>query len=113
MLPKKYKLPRNDFKKILNKGKVFHTESFVLSFIIKSEIQGPQIGVIASLKVSKLATARNRAKRALKAAILNKVDDIRSEAQIILIAKKRILEKEYKSVEEDLMTTLERAKLLK
>lgn len=113
MLPKKHRLSRQEFKEVLSKGRSLHTESFVFSYNIKSGIECPQIGVIASLKVSKKATARNRAKRILKAAILEQIDNIQPEAQIILIAKQRVLNEKYKSLREELATALEKTSLLK
>ena len=74
-----------------------------------------KIGFVVGLKVNKGAVKRNRLKRQMREAValLLKEEKIKNGYMVAVIAKKEMLEKEYKEIEKEIIKTFKGARLLK
>jgi len=74
-----------------------------------------KIGFVVGLKVNKSAVKRNRLKRQMREAValLLKEEKIKNGYMVAVIAKKEMLEKEYKEIEKEIIKTFKGARLLK
>ena len=71
MLPKKQRLSKNSFEKVLKKGKIFSSEHFTLRILFSAEKKDvlPSFAVISPKKIFKTAVARNSARRKVYSAL--------------------------------------------
>ena len=74
-----------------------------------------KIGFVVGLKVNKSAVKRNRLKRQMREAValLLKEEKIKNGYMVAVIAKKEMLDKEYKEIEKEIIKTFKGARLLK
>ncbi|MBU0975213.1 MAG: ribonuclease P protein component [Patescibacteria group bacterium] len=113
MLPQKYRLSKTEFKKVLQTGKSIHNDYFVLLYRSDTILSTPKVGFVVSLKVGKKATQRNRAKRLLREAARSKLPKLKQNIQIVLIAKKKLLELDIKQIQVSLNQAFDRTQILK
>lgn len=96
------------YKAIFNSGK-----SYPGKYVVIYVLRGPaKIGFIASKKVGN-AVERNRAKRLMREVIRLNLPEIEGGVQIICIARPAIKGVSCQRVEESLLQTLQRAKVIK
>lgn len=79
---------------------------------MKNNLVDSRFAVAAGLKVSKKAVDRNRLKRQVRAIVHDHVNEIVSGYDLLLIVRKEALGKKTKEIEEQLMKTLAKAKML-
>jgi ribonuclease P protein component len=89
MIASVYRLRGNSFKEVLDKGKMFQSDSFGIAFVKREDEEVPRFGFIVSTKVSKEAVQRNRIKRALSEAVRFMTSDIKSGYDVVFLAKQR------------------------
>ncbi len=112
MLPRKYKLKKdNDFKRIFNNGK-YRQEDFIKIKFLKNDSDISRFAFIVGLKVSKKAVLRNKIKRRLEEVIHSVFDQIKSGFDIIVFIDKIIIEKKYTEIEESLINLLKKSKII-
>ena len=111
MLPKKNRLTKENFKYVYNKSKAFHNDFFVLLLHLNDKSVSPQVGIVIGKKVGK-ASARNKVKRRIREIFRKNLHKLPSKAQIILICKKEILKLEFAQLEEEILNSLKKGKLL-
>jgi len=70
--------------------------------------EGYQVGIVASKKVGN-AVHRNRAKRLLRAHLLENIDNLKT-GKYILVAKPNLLTSEYNKTTEEIFKALKRLK---
>ncbi len=104
MLPKQFRLKGNKFEKIKSKGKSLYSPVFILLHH-KSSASSPQIGYIVSSRVAKKAVTRNRIKRLLREATRPHLSLLPKNKNIIVIAKKTILNKKLNTISKALEKT--------
>ncbi len=94
MLDRKNRLTKkSEFEKVREEGKVFASDSFSLS-ILKREEEGPaRFGFVVSNKISKAATIRNRAKRALREGVRHSLAYAKNGYDCVFLAKPIIVKK--------------------
>ena len=112
MLNQKYRLKKkSDFDIVFRKGQAI-TGRFIFLKIIKNQLDNSRFGFIVSLKVSKKAVIRNRIKRRLREIIKKKIKDIKTNYDIIILAKPEIISKDYKEIEKEIILIFKKASLL-
>lgn len=114
MLPFKNRLvKRKDFEKIQRSGQYFSQGNIALKFV-ENGSEEVRIGLSVGLRYSKLAVARNQAKRMLREIFRGRIRKIRKGVDIDVIIRKREGEKikEPKLVEE-VDAVLKKANLIK
>lgn len=112
MLPSEYRLRHEkDIKTLFARGKsVFGI--WVGMKYRKNGLQNSRFAVVAGIKVSKKAVVRNRLKRQVRAVIHERLEQIAPGYDVILFMKKEILEKDFKEIENQILQSLKKAKLL-
>ncbi|MBU2472620.1 ribonuclease P protein component [Patescibacteria group bacterium] len=112
MLPRKYKLKKdNDFKKVFNKGKYYQKDFIKIKFL-KNDLEINRFGLIIGLKISKKAVQRNKIKRQLEEIIQSELEQIRKGIDIIILVQPEIIEKEYQEIKEVLIGLFKKAKII-
>jgi len=112
MLPKQYRLKKKkDFKLVFEKGKTFNNKFLFLKGA-KNALKNSRFAFIVSLKISKKAVVRNRIKRLLREAIREKLDDIKSGFDVVIIAKPEIVNKNYREINKEIEGLLKKAELI-
>jgi len=102
---------QKEFERVFREGKSYGG-STVAFYFAESEVEFPRAGFIASKKISKKAVIRNRAKRLMREVFrLNK--HRLKPVDIIFIARKGIVGKKFKEVEEDFLNLARKAGILK
>lgn len=114
MLPFKNRLvKRKDFEKIQRAGQFFSHGNIAVKFI-KNDSEETRIGFSVGLKFSKLAIARNQAKRMLREIFRGYLKKISKGHDIDVIIRKREGEKiKNKKIEEDVEIVLKKSGLIK
>ncbi len=88
---------RKDFEKILKGGKLINSEIATVKFF-KNNLDQARFGFIVSRKVSLRAVKRNRVKRILREQIRLLLPRFKENLDIIIIARKEIVEKNSKEI---------------
>ncbi|NVJ52922.1 ribonuclease P protein component [Arcobacter sp. CECT 8983] len=97
-----------DFNQLYKSGKKWHTHTFVAFF---SSGENFNLAFVASKKVGN-AVKRSEAKRKLRALCL-KFEDKLKTGKYIFVAKERLFEKDFKTLEKDFMYAMKKLQLLK
>jgi len=112
MLPRKYKLKKdNDFKKVFKQGKNYQQE-FIKIRVLKNNSAYSRFGLIIGLKISKKAVERNRIKRRLEEIVRLKLKQIKPGFDIVVLVNPEIIERNYQEIEKTLISLLKKAKLV-
>jgi len=112
MLSREYKLKKdNDFKKVFEKGKSYRDDFIKIRFL-KNGLEITRFGIVVSSKISKKAVARNRIKRRLEEIIHSRLDQVKSGFDIVILFEPKVVDKNYKQIEEAFVNLVEKAKLI-
>lgn len=112
MLPRLYKLKKeNDIKNVFKKGKFYQTDFLKLK-IVKNDLNFSRFALIVSLKVSKKAVVRNKIKRRLEETIRLKLNQIKTGFDIIILINPEIVEKNYLIIQEVLINLFKKSELI-
>ena len=85
MLPRKYKLKKdNDFKKVFNQGKHYQKDFIKIKFL-KNGLEINRFGLIVGLKISKKAVQRNKIKRQLEEIIQLELEQMKKGFDVIIL----------------------------
>ncbi len=114
MLDRKNRLTKkSEFEKVREEGKVTPSDSFSLSILDREDEKPSRFGFIISTKISKAATIRNRAKRALREGIRHSIAYIKDGYDCVILAKPIIVKKYTDEIIRELQKTLKTADLMK
>jgi len=104
MLPRKHRLPlRTELARVQKEGRLFQGRLFSLLVCSTSEVSGLlRFGFIISTKIHKKAVKRNRAKRLLNEAIGQLLPKIKPGFDVIVLAKKKIIDASLAELKEEL-----------
>jgi len=112
MLPRKYKLKKdNDFKKVFNKGKHYQKDFIKIKFL-KNDLEINRFGLVIGLKISKKAVQRNKIKRQLEEVIQSELEQMKKGVDIIILVQPEIIEKEYQEIREALIELFKKSKII-
>lgn len=113
MLSKEYRLRKNrDFEQVYFKGKVFQNKFFLIK-ILENNKQTNRFGFIVSNKISKKATERNKLKRRLREIIRLNLSNFKRSFDIIIIAKKNILNENFNTIKNNLLSLFKEVSIFK
>jgi len=102
-----------DFTRVKTQGKKVPSDSFTLVFI-KSEKEGPsRFGFVISTKISKHASLRNRAKRAMSEGVRRSTYFVKEGYDCVFLAKPIIVKKYTNDLMKEVEETLIKAGLVK
>lgn len=104
MIPKEFRLKKNQIEYVLKKGVSATTNLFTaryLKFDTTKEKSNPKFAIITSVKFSKKATERNMIRRRLYESIRLNTPKI-LPLYIVIIPKKRTLSVEYKEIDKEI-----------
>jgi len=111
MLPRKYKLKRdNDFKKVFKQGR-YSQGSFIRIKFLKNGLKISRFAFVVGLKISKKAVQRNRVRRQLEEVVRLAFDQIKTGFDLVILVEPDIIKKDYQAIEQEMISLLERAKL--
>ncbi len=111
-MKRRFRLTRStDFKRVRNLGKSY-AHPLVVLIAAPSTEEGLRVGVTAGRSVGN-AVARNRGKRLLREAIRPLTPSLRLSTDVVLIARRPILEATLTQVQEAVLQLLQRANLFK
>ena len=109
MLKKCYRMQKNAlFKHVFANGKSYVSKHVVI-YVLKA--YPAKFGFIASKRIGSAVT-RNRARRLLREAIRLNLKKIKLESQVILIARKPLVNASFKEVEKSVLYLCRKAGIL-
>lgn len=94
---KKYKLKEKEFKEVLKKGKTLRFDSLVLK-IRKNNLGKLRFGILISKKIAKKAVERNKIKRRLREAIIEKIKNLKKSSDLVFICLPGIEKKDLLNI---------------
>jgi ribonuclease P protein component len=111
MLPKKYRLSKNDIEKVFKVKKRFQG-NFLLLKIKPNSLPFSRFSVIVPISVSKKSSQRNRIKRLIRESLRKKLVKIKPGIDGILMANPKILGRGYWEIDEEIKKILIEAKII-
>lgn len=102
---------REDFNRVYRSGKSAANQQFVVYYMPQPHIERFRLGVSVSKKLGS-AVVRNRLRRVMKEIVRLNADRIRPQHDLVIIARKPVVDMEYKEIEKSLLHVLKRASLL-
>lgn len=111
MLPKPYRLPGRRIVAIIKSLSAFHSPFLTLKILKKDQPQ-TQIGFIVSAKICRLAVGRNKLKRQLRQALKPYLTQLRSNYEIIILAKVPLKNMSFAQIQTHLQSLLKQARLI-
>ena len=113
MLPKKYRLQRDqDIKRVLAKGQIFFSPFFNLK-ILENHLADSRFTIITSLKISKKAVVRNKAKRQLRAIIYDNLASIKSGFDLVVLTKPAVTITKFSELNKNFVFLLKKTQIFK
>jgi ribonuclease P protein component len=110
MLASKYRLPlRTELNRIRQEGKLVQGRLFSFQVSLTKSNQPSRFGFIISSKIDKRAVRRNRAKRLLGEAINQLIPQIKPGYEVVVLAKKKLVEADFPEIERECLKLLQKA----
>ncbi|QDP42027.1 ribonuclease P protein component [Radiobacillus deserti] len=111
-MKKAYRMKKNEeFQLVFKKGKSFANRQLVLYYLPKDNQEHFRIGLSVSKKVGN-AVERNQIKRYIRQAFLELEDQVQPHYDLIIIARKPVLDMDFHQVKNSLMHVLTKSKIL-
>lgn len=111
MIPKLNRINREDFEKILKKGRLQNSGLFSLRFL-ENPYNTTNIGVVVSKKVAKTAVSRNKIRRRAYSLVQKYLKPLKPPYFLAFFAKKGAEKAAFKEVEAEISDLLQKAKIL-
>ena len=113
MLPKINRLKKKkDIERVFRIGKGFK-EDFLILKTAENSFKNPRFAFVVSSKVSKKATLRNKIRRGLSKLARLKIEKIKNDKDLILIAVPGLEEKDFWEIDETVNKLFQKAKCFK
>ena len=112
MLPQSHRLPlRTELRQVKKESQFFQGRLFglLLSPSLKAQTR---FAFIISTKVHKKAVKRNRAKRLLSSVLKELLPQIKPGFNGVFLAKKTLIEADFKEIKKEMVLLLEKTKIL-
>lgn len=104
-------IKKKDFEIVFKKGRG-HNGDFLFLKILKNNLSYSRFGFVVSQKISKKATIRNKIKRRLREIIKLKKLEIKKGFDVILVAKPKISQIDFKTLKDELDKLFQKASLI-
>ncbi len=112
MLPAPHRLRREkDIKRLFDKGKGVFDDVCGVKYA-KNDLPITRFAVVAGLKVSKKAVARNRVKRQVRAILEKQLSALAPGYDVAMLIRPAALKATFQQIEEHVVKALEKAKIL-
>ena len=112
MLSKKERIKKKkEFEYVFRKGKNFNNAFFIVK-VVENKISFSRFAFVAPLKSFKKAVDKNKIKRLMREGVKNIYPLIKKGFDIMIIAKEKSKECNFKEIEENIKDVLSRAKLI-
>ncbi|MGE5221167.1 MAG: ribonuclease P protein component [Omnitrophica WOR_2 bacterium] len=112
-MKREFRLTRStDFKRVRRLGKSYAHPLIVLIALPNEQGESTRLGVVAGRTVGN-AVKRNRAKRLLRAGIQPYLHELPVGWDILLIARRSLVESSFQAAQQALLNLLRRARLVK
>ena len=112
MLPKLNRIrKKKDFEIIFKNSKSFRNNLFIFK-IMKNNLGLNRFGFVVSKKVTKKAVIRNKVRRRLSEIIKNKMGNIKTGTDLVIIALPGIEKKEFSEIKEAINNALIKTELI-
>ncbi|MCJ7829595.1 ribonuclease P protein component [Patescibacteria group bacterium] len=112
MLPKQHRLPlRTELRRVKKEGQLFQSKLFGLLLSPSQETQ-TRFAFIISTKVHKKAVKRNHARRLLSEAIRELLPQMKPGFDGVFLAKKSLIESDFKQIKQEMILLLKKVHLL-
>lgn len=98
MLATKHRIKGNEITRIKKRGRLYESRLFGVIVLKRRDKKDSRFGFIISKKVSKLATERNRVKRALYEALRHNLKYIKKGSDMIFLVKPGISKKSTQEI---------------
>jgi ribonuclease P protein component len=109
MIAKPNRLKRKkDFTKVFKKGKFLKGEGIILNFLQNKKTQS-RFGIVVSQKISKKASERNKIKRRIRAAIFEKIPNLKSNFDVVIIATPSIKNESFQTIKKTINKLFQKA----
>ncbi|MBU1255868.1 MAG: ribonuclease P protein component [Patescibacteria group bacterium] len=112
MLPRKYKLKRdNNFKKVFKQGR-YCQENFIRVKFLKNNLEFSRFAFVVGLKISKKAVQRNKIRRQLEKATQLVFNQIKINFDLVIMVEPEIIKNDYQAIEKELINLFKKIKLI-
>jgi len=113
MLAKKHRLTgRSILEEVKKKGSLYQSDSFGILVRKREDDEPSRFAFIVSTKISKIAVARNKAKRKLREAVKQKMSKVVKGHDVLFLAKKTTLDKKSKEIEKEVEAVFKESNLM-
>jgi ribonuclease P protein component len=114
MLAKKYRLTGSSIlEEVKKEGTLYQADSFGILVRKRKEDKPSRFAFIISTKISKIAVARNKAKRRLREAVKQNIDKVVEGYDVVFLTKKMTLERSSKEITSEVEKVFKEAGLIK
>jgi ribonuclease P protein component len=103
---------QRDFARVRQQGQRLALGCLIANWHPLPDGTTPRLGVVTSRKIGG-AVVRNRARRLLRESFRQHQNELARPVELVLVARNSIADKNFAEVEQDFLTTLRRAGLLK
>ncbi len=113
MLRREYKLKqRNDISNVFKEGDFFGSK-FIRLKTLKNGLEISRFVFVVGAKISKKAVVRNKIKRQLNKIIQDKLLNIKTGFDVMVLPSPAIIDKKYLEIKEELVNLFKKANLIK
>lgn len=113
MLATKHRIKGKEINGVKKKGKLYRNKLFGVIVLKTSEKKDTRFGFVISKKVSKLATERNRIKRALYESLRHNIKYIKKGTDMVFLVKPEISKKSTNEIMREAELFLRKYKFIK
>lgn len=113
MLKQENRIRRDkEFDRVFKAGQSFYGKDLGFK-LAKNDLKVSRFGILINTKVSKKAVVRNKIRRQLRAILYQKLPQILTGFDLVIIVLPQILDKKFEEIEKLLLSGLSRLKIYK
>lgn len=101
-----------EFDRVFKAGQSFYGKDLGFK-LAKNDLKVSRFGILINTKVSKKAVVRNKIRRQLRAILYQKLPQILTGFDLVIIVLPQILDKKFEEIEKLLLSGLSRLKIYK
>ena len=112
MLKERHRLRKTkDIEAVAKGGRGASTDKIAVK-LAKNGLKSSRFAFVVGVKVSKLAVKRNRLRRLMRVAVRQHLEEIKPGYDVMIIAKKPLLDQKLAEVEQEIVGLFKKVKLL-